>query len=65
MVSNEQGHIEYESFIRNLNWRDFPVAPMSAQGVRFDEGWAGNQPQDQITKVRYQVLLDDILGGCE
>ncbi|XP_064639145.1 EF-hand domain-containing family member C2-like [Lineus longissimus] len=65
MVSNDQGHIDYESFIKNLNWRDCPVAPMSAQGVRFDEGWAGNQAKDQITQVRYQVLLDDILGGSE
>jgi len=55
--------VKYEDFVRSLNWRDFPVAPVQYQPTGKAEDWCGTQPSNQINNIHYEPLLQTIFGG--
>jgi len=61
---NEKGDVDYNQFLRFLNWRDIPVTsqkylPNLAFGV---EGNTRKGPFEYLNRIQYEKLLDDICG---
>ena len=59
MPSQQCNAVNYRDFLRFINWRDCPVAPITA-GPPQPDTWQGNQHQDQIQKVNVQCLKKDL-----
>ena len=60
--ATEENQIPYEDFVRCLNWRDHPVASVTAPTGHLNDSWQGNQPENSIQSVNYQALLQDVFG---
>ncbi|XP_050405661.2 EF-hand domain-containing family member C2 [Patella vulgata] len=58
------GNIVYSQFIKLINWKDNPAAPIQYTATQ-DEGWSGTQPKNQINSVNYMAILKDIFGNID
>ncbi|XP_071085309.1 EF-hand domain-containing family member C2-like isoform X2 [Haliotis cracherodii] len=61
--ANENGLIQYEEFVKQINWRDFPVPPMQYQPVSEDAEWAGTAARNAVNAVNYRAMLSDMFGS--
>ncbi|XP_046566308.1 EF-hand domain-containing family member C2-like isoform X2 [Haliotis rubra] len=61
--ANESGLILYEEFVKQINWRDFPVPPMQFQPVSEEADWAGTAAKNAVNAVNYQAMLSDVFGS--
>jgi Ca2+-binding EF-hand superfamily protein len=59
MDRNAEGKVNYETFVRHLNWRDSPVSlpPYQPPPTKLDEAWTGSDKRDNVLRVNYAALL--------
>lgn len=63
--SSQPGLVDYQEFVRLLNWRDQPVATLPTQSAKVDENWQGNKVGCQVQKVNVGLLMQDLFGGSQ
>jgi hypothetical protein len=63
-LANEQGQVNYQALVNQMNWRDAPVPPMQYQPIVDDAQWQGTNQSNKasVSRVNYNALLEDFFG---
>ncbi|XP_002735862.1 EF-hand domain-containing family member C2-like [Saccoglossus kowalevskii] len=62
---NEQGQVNYSSFIKMLNWRENPITNVqyTQPPMTLDQSWSGNSPSEGVQFVNYVALMQELFGA--
>ncbi len=60
LAMNEGQQISYDVFVKALNWRDYPVAPLSSPPTMIDKNWQGTDQQNALTSVNFNNFIQNL-----
>jgi hypothetical protein len=54
--------VDYAEFLKVINWRDCPIAPLPVEPSKCLDNWSGTSQANQVTSVNYFALMEAIYG---